>query len=137
MISLIHLPERTYYLPGLFPRATCSIEVNHQSEYGARRALEHVAKQQLDAPCILQSVSVSRQACRPQHVDRPEQAEAGEHAKRRLALAEAALADLQRSLVAAQAEKHAVELAAQQELQRRGHPQTVRPRAAPQHAARR
>ena len=49
----------------------------------------------------------------------------GTSAKRRLALAEAALADLQRSLVAAQAEKHALELAAQQELQRRGHPQTV------------
>ena len=37
--------------------------------------------------------------------------------------------------MAAQAEKHAVELAAQQELQRRGHPQTVRARAAPLHAA--
>ncbi|KAK9831868.1 hypothetical protein WJX81_003988 [Elliptochloris bilobata] len=53
------------------------------------------------------------------------QAEAGEHAKRRLALAEAALAEQQRSVSAAQAERHAAELAAHAELQRRGHPQTV------------
>lgn len=54
------------------------------------------------------------------------QAEAGEHARRRLALAEAALADLQKSLTAAQAEKQAVDLAVQRERERRGHPQTVR-----------
>ena len=54
------------------------------------------------------------------------QAEAGEHARRRLALAEAALADLQKSLSAAQAEKHAVDLAVQRERERCGHPQTVR-----------
>jgi len=55
------------------------------------------------------------------------QAEAGESARRRLALAESALADMQRSLAAAQAERHAAEAAVQRELERRGHPQTARP----------